>query len=150
SLRLSPDGHFLAVCNHHSELSVYETPDLRPVFVKHRINSVSPWIDISPDSKLIAVGGGNEAGRLPGWRLLRLPDGNAVHLESTPPSWCDAGAFSPDGKYLALAFYEGTVEIWDVAQIRKLASWRAHPRDPNDTANIRAVAFSPGGKLLAT
>jgi WD40 repeat protein/tetratricopeptide (TPR) repeat protein len=52
-------------------------------------------------------------------------------------------SFSPDGRWLAIGFYDGQVEIWDVAKrqrskvLKEYSGTRAH------------VAFSPRGDLLA-
>lgn len=51
--------------------------------------------------------------------------------------------FSPDGRLLAVAGFEPSVFLLDVATGRVVA------RLPAESADLRAIAFSPDGKLLA-
>jgi WD40 repeat protein len=53
-------------------------------------------------------------------------------------------AFSPDGKLLASASWDGTVMLWAVAARRSLTSLRGH------TGQVWDVAFSPDGRTLAS
>lgn len=51
-------------------------------------------------------------------------------------------AFSPDGRTIAAADYNGGVRVWD------RESWRERPAPPK-TAALPSIAFSPDGKVLA-
>ncbi len=59
-----------------------------------------------------------------------------------------AAAFSPDGKLLCVGYGEKErdklLSLWDVEGLRHVADLEGHRHD------IRAVAFSPDGQLLAT
>jgi RNA polymerase sigma factor (sigma-70 family) len=53
-------------------------------------------------------------------------------------------AFSPEGKKMASASYDGTVKLWDVAERREIATVRHVNREAFQ------VVFSPDGKTMAT
>jgi WD40 repeat protein len=64
---------------------------------------------------------------------------------------CSATTFAPDGKTLALGGWEGkdpkpagVVKLWDMARRKEKAVLKGH------TGYIRALAFAPDGKKLAT
>jgi WD40 repeat protein len=52
--------------------------------------------------------------------------------------------FSPDGKRLATASYDGTVKIWDVTTGKLLVTLEGHE------GQVNQVAFAPDGKTVAT
>src|ERR1700722_3416651 len=53
-------------------------------------------------------------------------------------------AFSPDGKTLASASYDGTLKLWDVTSGKERAALGKY------TGCVGCVAFSPDGKTLAS
>lgn len=60
-----------------------------------------------------------------------------------PPGQIDCIALTTDGKTLAAGCRDGTVKVWEVATGKVLASLKTEK-------DVRGVAFSPDGKLLAS
>jgi WD40 repeat protein len=114
----------------------------------------------SPDSRKLAAY--SDPNTLAVWdtatgrKLLTLPVGNKVQIQS--------GAFSLDGRCLALDMNDGTVVLWELASSKQRHVYgKKPPPDPN--ANMMRggfvsyggppavsgdkIAFSPGGKQMA-
>ena len=110
----------------------------------HCSGAVGGGVTYSPDGHwIVSVLGGHPAhddhpGEVRAWdartvlvRVLRVP--GALHRL----------AFQPDGR-LALAGTDGTVSLWDLQDGKELCRRELHTRA------VAAVAFSAGGKYLAT
>ena len=65
-------------------------------------------------------------------------------LRATHPVEIDSVAFAPDGKHVATANRDGTVEIWTHPAGKHKTSFRAHEK----CANL--LRYPPSGRLLAT
>ena len=101
-------------------------------------------LEFSPDGKLLSVVGGTPF--LPGQiglydarsglkPITKLAAHNEVILDQ---------AFSSDSKRLATVGYDKTVEIWDVAERKRIAQIRDH------SDIVHCVAFDPRGDMVAT
>jgi WD40 repeat protein len=90
----------------------------------------------SPDSRVLAVAGGDGAVKL--WEVGRKK-GPYKMLAKVPGGFL---AYSPDGKRLA-ATDDDVVRVWDVPAGKASGTLQGHQR-------VRNVAFSPDGKTLAT
>lgn len=72
-------------------------------------------------------------------RLLRRPTGgHTARVQSA--------AFSPDGKRIVTASWDGTAKIWDISDLKdtRVLTTLSHKTDVN------SAAFSPDGKLIVT
>lgn len=86
-----------------------------------------------------------------GRELARTGDvGAFIHFEPDPferrGPLIPPGAFSPDGKALAI-FAENSIGVWDVATGRERLVLEGHT---GYMAHVGAIAFSPDGKILAS
>ncbi|HJZ54589.1 MAG TPA: WD40 repeat domain-containing protein, partial [Gemmataceae bacterium] len=155
--RLSPDGKTLAVNYQRADNT---TALLGPYAVrlwdmttgKELHHLVGHWYYVeamafSPDSRYLVTGSkpleefAQEQLRQPvdqvfvwdvvtGKQVARLPIGGT------------AAAFSPDGRTLAVAQPDNTIQLWDVATWKPRGEFRGH-RD-----RITSMAFTPDGRLL--
>ena len=106
-------------------------------------------VAFSPDGSLLATESTTDPSiklldPATGRQLARLPTGQLPpYLD---PYLAPHIAFSPDGKYLAIAPGDGysTVALWDPRSMRKIAVLQGH------TAPVTRIAFSSDGTLLAT
>ncbi|MBE0541468.1 MAG: WD40 repeat domain-containing protein [Verrucomicrobia bacterium] len=101
-------------------------------------------VAFSPDGTLLASGGGDGVGEYGEVVLWDLPSGKLRHRLLGPGEkqvW--AVAFSPDQKLLVSGQVEGTIKLIDVSTGAIARQWNAK-------AQLRSLAISPDGSVLAT
>ena len=160
ALAFSPDGKYLVAGfgskrqyrggNFPAPLKVWEVATRRPI---GRLNGHANFcvsLDFSPDGRLLASGSRDGTAILwstAAWKKvqrLENPDRDTIMGQSGRRGAVEDVAFSPDGKTLALASFEGTVQLWDVATGKLLKTLKGH------SSGVGAVAFSPDGRTLAS
>ncbi len=72
------------------------------------------------------------------------PQANTLFICMGHSSRVTAVAWSPDGKYLASASYDKTVQIWNANNGSNLLTYKAHG------ARVNALSWSPDSKYLAS
>jgi WD40 repeat protein len=72
------------------------------------------------------------------------PQANMLFVCQGHSSRITSVVWSPDGKYLASASYDKSVQIWDAASGKNLATYRDH------SGRVNAIAWSPDSSLLAS
>lgn len=95
--------------------------------------------DLSPDQKLIALGGSGKTVKVYG-----TEDGKLRYKLTKHTDWITSIAFSPDGKSLASADRAGGIHLWDTAGGGILLTLAEHK------AAVRALAWRVDSRMLAS
>jgi WD40 repeat protein len=94
---------------------------------------------LSPDGKVVAACGGKDLAV----RLWDPATGKRLGEFGKANGWVQAGAFSPDGKHLALADRDGA-RLWGVATGKEVLRFVGPPE-----AKVNGLVFAPDGETLA-
>lgn len=73
-----------------------------------------------------------------------FPQANMLYVCMGHATRITALAWSPDGKYLASASYDKTVQIWDAANGQHLLTYKKH------TERVNSVCWSPDSQMVAS
>jgi len=143
-LAVAPDGVLVAagVNEKGKDLRVWDARagEPRPGFKGHRLRTRA--LAFAPDGRTLATGsaGAKKLGEIKLWDSATGQERRTVSV----PAEVLALAYSPDGRRLASAGGDGTVCLWDAADLAERHTLAGHGRA------VRCVAFSPDGKLLAS
>ncbi|OCL01300.1 WD40 repeat-like protein [Glonium stellatum] len=165
AITFSPDGKQLAFVS-RSLIEVWDIATGAALQTLTYFNNECPDVVFSPDSKQLAYASGGYTVKL--WDIatgvvlqslkghvdkictfIFSSDGSSWHphratsLEGPVDAVC-AVVFSSDSKQLASASRDGTVKLWDMTVRAALDTPKGLPYP------IKAVAFSPGGKQVAS
>jgi hypothetical protein len=141
ALAVSPDGKYFASAGRAALNYVFDTATKKELWTAASPNS-SRCLAFSPDSKMLAI-----AVNEPPEHFIRFYEsGSGRKLE--PPLELAAEArslaFAPDNRTLAIGYGSGKVDLWNVAERKKLGTLDAHAK------LVRVLTFSPDGRTLAT
>ena len=151
AIAFSPDSRFVATTSSEDNtIPVWDTDTgeiknildldnaLRNDIVDWRIDSAWCGLAFSPDSKTLAIGGGEII-------LLWDIDTAQTKMKITKPTHRVFDlAFSSDGKTLASGGFESNINLWDPHTGKHKKTLTGH------TAWVRSIAFSPDGKSLGS
>ncbi|HEY1620839.1 MAG TPA: helix-turn-helix domain-containing protein, partial [Streptosporangiaceae bacterium] len=165
SVALTPDRRVLAVAASDGMLRLWNVAR-----AGHPVQLGAPLLPasadplyaavLSPDGKILAAAG--EAKTVLLWNIS--DPARPRRLASTltgPDSTIYSLAFSPDGDLLAGTSADGTVRLWNLADPGQGHPLATHPQATHPqatqplatlagpTGEVHAVAFSPGGRILA-
>ena len=141
AVAFAPNGKGLASGGRDSELRFWDLTTRQSVLASKGwaalpVRSVA----YSPDgTTLAAAGGGDSAIRL--WDVAAARTTLILQGHDRPATGL---SFSPDGRSLASASFDGTIRIWDLTAGRQVLVLRGH----EDT--VTSAAFSPDGKAVVS
>ncbi|MBA4019282.1 MAG: serine/threonine protein kinase [Pirellula sp.] len=151
----TPDGRYLAAVDPQTrQVRLYDVQEKKELSdpgkqaAADRI--VAPWLDgatqdaliwsavFTPDGASLVTVGGNEA--------LLWDRATGTRRQTFRPHGAIAGvAYSPDGREVATAGWDGAVKIWDVAAGRAVRKLQG-----NHTGAVNSIAYSRDGRRLLT
>jgi WD40 repeat protein len=110
---------------------------------------------LSPDGKILAVGGDLSYNNDNGYGKIRLYDletGEQIGLLTGHEDTVQGLAFSPDGKWLASGSYDNTLRVLDLSSLLEGAKQgkTSGTTLKGHTGCVTSVAFSPDGKKLVS
>jgi WD40 repeat protein len=149
ALAWSPNGKYIASGAQDKTVQVWNAATGENIFTYHghfsQINAVA-W---SPDSKRIASGGGNGLNQDYTVQVWDATTGtNALTYRGSSTDIL-ALAWSPNGTRIA-STSDRDVQVWDATIGNIIFTYRGHLRDPNATASVWSIAWSPDGNWIAS
>ena len=151
ALNFTLDGNTLAVGSGTGDITLWDMSTQQQTALLNTPSSVLWTLAFSPDGKLLASGGYNDA-TISLWYVptQRLVGSFEEHARNTrrQTHGVSSVAFSPDGKTLAAGSrFDDTVCLWDVAT-HSLITLLENSAD-EEYKGVHSVAFSPDGTILA-
>jgi WD40 repeat protein len=153
SIALSSDGRILVAGTDYGALQSWDVFSRKPLDNARpcpgddtNLDSIET-VALHPTNNLVAFACGH--GEMQFWDLA---DNSLNPLEEKPPITNEV-AFSPDGKILAAARADETVQLWDIVTRKRLGDPLKHfnfSSDPHLGPLGLSVAFSGDGKMLVS
>jgi WD40 repeat protein len=143
----SPDGtRFAVVCMEEPQIRFYDTATGRQSdSIPCEPDSVTNWIQFSPDGKCVATSYQNEAASTYGVSIYDMATKQRIQRITGHTGFVHAACFSADGRRLFTKSSDGTVRLWDVENGFELLSF-------SDGGNVRYLpgsALARDGRMIA-
>lgn len=138
-----PNGQWLAVHPHQSDLTVFDLPSGQPLpTIRHGVGNPPHAFGFSADGRWLASGGRTEHGTTVSiWETNQWTVATSLPFEHGDVTALD---WTRDSRRLAAVTYEGQVKVWDAR------NWAVTSSIPPDGAITFAPAWNPDGTILAT
>jgi WD40 repeat protein len=138
SVAFSPDGKTLVTAGEDRSIIFWDVDSGRAVKTLPSQEQATYCLHYNPAGGMLAGVGFRAT------LHMYSESGDASDELDCPSTDMRALAFSPDGQLLAAAGRSGVIRVWNAADRREVAEFKA------DTRRIHAIAFSPDGRLIAS
>lgn len=138
----SPDGNFILTASADRTARVWETVTGQPVTPPLRHAGSVTCARFSPDGSLVVTAAADNA------RLWNARTGQQIF--TLDHERLEDALFSPNGKWVATASYNGNAKVWEAATGRLALPPLVHRASGRATQHVAVLAFSPDSKRLVT
>jgi WD40 repeat protein len=144
ALVFTPDGRSVISSGQDNTIRIWDAATGREVRSWGARVNKSPNLALSPDGKVLAVGGEAPANAQAPVRLWDTATGQELRVLPGHNQVVTCLAFAPDGTTLATGGGDNLVQLWDPVTSKARRTLRGHP------VLVRCLAFSPDGSTLAS
>jgi WD40 repeat protein len=134
----SPDGKSMAAGCKDDHVRVWNVPDFA---LSADLKGASYAVAFTPDGKSLLAANSEDKPQL--WDLKRQTWQPLPHYEGSMAN-VTAVDISPNCRIAALGLADGSIQVLDIVEGRKIASWKAHD------GPVESVFFSPDRRQLLT